>query len=204
MKFLLPWMEADLAEWISRPIHPQASRHVLPDPNHDLTEATLALEPEGEPVEDGPFDRVTDSILGYRIFGPKIGEPVTLTQRVRAGDTIGLKYRFPYLPGIRLFFASRVVEVFEDEPTDLGWRSGFVYQTLASHPELGEEIFEVTKHRDGNVTLRIEAWSRPNLWYVKLFAPLGRRIQKFAARCAVDYLTKVASCSTEEQKAVSL
>ena len=195
MKFLLPWMEADLEEWMERPIHPQAPRDMIPDPHHDLTEFTLAVEPEGEPTHDGAFDRVTDSILGYRIFGPKIGEPVTHTQRVRVGDTVGLKYKFPYIPGLRLFFASRVVEVFEDEPVESGWRSGFVYQTLTSHPELGEEIFEVTKHHNGTVTLRIEAWSRPNLWYVKLFAPLGRRIQKYAARCAVEYLSKVAQNS---------
>jgi Domain of unknown function (DUF1990) len=191
VQFVFPWSEPDLLRWLGRPIHPQAPRESVPDPYHDLTEATLAMESEGPPEENGSFARVSESILGYRVFGPKIGTPHAFTHKVTKGETIGLSYRF--LPGLSLFFASRVVEVFEYQETPDGWRSGFVYQTLTQHPELGEEIFEVSKRRDGTVTFRLEAWSRPNLWYVKLFTPLGRRIQKYAARCAVEYLTEVAA-----------
>lgn len=190
MQFLFPWSQPRLDIWQERPIHQLAPKEIIPNPNHDLTEVTLALEAEGEPTPGGPFERVAESVLGYRVFGPKIGRPVIYSQKVSVDETIGLCYRF--LPGLRLFFASRVVEVFEREETELGWRSGFVYQTLVKHPEVGEEIFEVTKLRTGQVKFRLEAWSLPNLWYVKLFGPYGRRIQKYAARCAVDTLTRVA------------
>lgn len=190
MEFIFPWSQPDLSKWEERKIHPEAPKEIIRNPNHDVTEATLALEPEGLPIQGGPFEKVSRSILGYQIFGPKIGKTVTHTQKVEVGDTIGLNYKF--LPGLRLFFASRVVEVFENEQTERGVRSGFVYQTLEKHPELGEEIFQVTKLPSGEVVLHIEAWSRPNLWFVKLFAPWGRRIQKYAARCAVEYLTHVA------------
>jgi hypothetical protein len=190
MEFLLPWMKPDLAPWEEKPINPLAPKESLPGPNHDLTEATLAVEQPGPPEEKGAYRRVAQSILGYRVFGERIGEPIILTHQVDPGETIGLAFNF--LPGLRLFFASRVVEVFEDQETEQGWRSGFVYQTLVDHPEVGEEIFEVRKYLDGRVIFRMEAWSIPNLWYVRLFAPLARKIQWYAARCAVDNLTAVA------------
>ena len=189
MEFLLPGMTPNLERWEPRPINPVAPKELLPSPNHDLTEVTLATELPGAPEDEGPYRRLVESVLGYRVFGPKIGEPIILTHRVDPGETIGLAFRF--LPGLRLFFASRVVEVFEDRECEEGWCSGFTYQTLVKHPEVGEETFTVTKHRDGAVSFRLEAWSRPNLWYVKLFGPLARRIQWYAARCAVEYLTGV-------------
>ena len=130
------------------------------------------------------------SILRYDIFGPRIGQGYRDRESVEPGATVGLKYRFA--PFLSMFFASRVVQVFDREETELGWRSGFVYQTLVGHPELGEEIFEVTKLRSGPVVYRMEAWSRPNLWFVKIFTPWARWIQKRAARCAGAYLGEVA------------
>lgn len=191
MEFLLPWMKADLDRWKARPIHPLAAKELVPAPFHDLMEVTLGVEGEGLPEEGGLFSRLSDSILAYRIFGPRIGSPVLGQPRVMLGDTVGLRYRF--LPGLELFFASRVVQVFECEECEKGWRSGFVYQTLQGHPELGEEIFELSKHRSGEVVFRMEAWSRPRAWYVKLLTPVARRIQKFAARCAAEYLAAIAA-----------
>lgn len=190
MQFLLSWMEPHLDPWFEKPIHPLAPKEMLPDAYHDVREVTLAQEEPGQPEPDGPYRKVAESILSYEIFGSKIGIPITRTGKVVVGDTIGLRYHF--LPGLSLFFASRVVEVFEDEETEDGWRSGFVYQTLESHPEVGEEIFEVTKLKSGVVKFRIEAWSQPNLWFVKLLKPWARRIQKHAAQCAVDFLGRVA------------
>lgn len=189
-------MVASLERWEGRAIHPLAPKEVLPNPNHDLTEVTLAVEAPGPPEADGPYRRLSESILGYRVFGPAIGQPVLLARQVGLGDTVGLCYRFA--PGIRIFFASRVVEFFQDEEVEDGWRTGFVYQTLLSHPEVGEEIFEVKKHRDGAVTFRLEAWSRPNLWFVKLCSPWARRVQKQAARCAVEFLRAVAQSARRQ------
>jgi hypothetical protein len=153
-------------------------------------ELTLAVEAEGPPGRDGPFRRVADSILRYDVFGPRIGESFTDREVLEPGATVGLKYRFA--PFLSMFFASRVVQVFDNEETDSGWRSGFIYQTLVGHPELGEEIFEVTKLRSGPVVYRMEAWSRPNLWFVKIFTPWARLIQRRAARCAGEHLGAIA------------
>jgi uncharacterized protein DUF1990 len=190
MQFLFPGMEPDLERWRRRPIHPLAPREKVPSPYHDFMEVTLAQEPPGEPIEDGPFSRVAGSILKYDIFGPKIGEPHRDCDVLKPDATVGLSYRF--LPFLSLFFASRVVSVFVREEVERGWRSGFVYQTLVGHPELGEEIFEVIKLREGPVVYSMEAWSRPNVWFVKIFTPWARRIQKKAARCAGEHLREIA------------
>lgn len=191
MQFLFPGMEPDLERWRRRAIHPQAPRERVPSPYHDLMEVTLAQEPEGPPSPIGPFQRVADSLLRYDVFGPVIGKGYRDRDKLEPGATVGLNYRF--LPFLRLFFASRVVEVFQHEEVERGWRSGFVYQTLVGHPELGEEIFEVTKLREGPVVYRMEAWSRPNLWFVKVFTPWARWMQKRAARCAGEHLCGIAN-----------
>lgn len=190
MQILLPWQPPVLTPWVEREIHPEAPRHRVPSPYHDCLEVTLATESPGAPDDDGPFARVEQSVLAYRVFGPAIGEPLLEGTPVQPGDTIGLVYRF--LPLLRLFFASRVTEVFVRQPYEGGVRSGFAYQTLEGHPELGEEVFTVSKNAQGTITFRIEAWSRPNLWFVKLLTPWARRQQKAAARSAGGHLAQVA------------
>lgn len=56
-------------------------------------------------------------------------------------------------------------------------RRGFAYGTLPGHPESGEERFTVTQLADGRVELAIVAFSRPQRWWSKLGAPLGRMVQ---------------------------
>lgn len=180
MQFLLPFMSTNLENWKSRPIHPRAPRDRVPNPNHDRKVMTMAVEELGDPERSGAFEILETEVLAYRIFGPDIGPSVVETTPVQVGDTIGLRYKL--LPFLHCFFASRVVRVFHREPTeDGGVRSGFVYQTLTGHPELGEEVFEVKKTASGAVVFRLEAWSRPRAWYVRLVAPVARWIQKRAA-----------------------
>ncbi len=193
MHFLLPGQKPRLLAWESRSIDPRAYRDRLPQADHDLTEVTLGFEAPGSPVPGGAFELLESAILAYDIFGPSIGEPVVERVPVRFGDCVGLRFRF--LGFVQLFFASRVDRVFRLESCPQGWTSGFTYRTLEGHPEVGEETFQVIKQRDGAVVLRIEAWSRPNLWYVRLFAPLARWIQKRAAKAAVAHLAEIASQS---------
>lgn len=190
MQFLLPWQRPNLARWRARSIHPLAARERVPNPFHDRLELTLALEGHGPPEPDGPFARLERSVLAYRVFGPEIGVPVIEREPVQVGDTLGLLYHFA--GPLRLFFASRVVEVFERQPVEGGWRSGFVYQTLEGHPELGEEIFEVRKQASGAVSFRLEAWSRPQHALVRLFTSWARVIQSQAAQSAARNLQQVA------------
>jgi len=72
----------------------------------------------------------------------------------------------------RLFAPCRVVVVL-DEPR----RKGFAYGTLPGHPEVGEELFVVTRDDQDQVQIHIRAFSRPSRWWVRLGAPVGRRVQ---------------------------
>jgi uncharacterized protein (UPF0548 family) len=69
--------------------------------------------------------------------------------------------------------SSRIVYLI-DEPA----RFGFAYGTLPPHIEKGEEIFMVELRDDGSVWYRIQAFSRPNRWYIWLAYPLGRAYQR--------------------------
>lgn len=67
----------------------------------------------------------------------------------------------------------RIVYTF-DEPN----RFGFAYGTLTNHFEQGEEIFFVEKDETGRVVYKIQAFSKPRLWLVKLAYPFARFFQK--------------------------
>ena len=55
---------------------------------------------------------------------------------------------------------------------------GFVYGTLTTHAESGEELFEVALNEDsGDVTYRIQAASRPRAALARFGYPVGRMLQ---------------------------
>jgi uncharacterized protein (UPF0548 family) len=57
-------------------------------------------------------------------------------------------------------------------------RVGFAYGTLTNHEESGEELFEVLfDPRNGDVTYRISAMSRPHTILARIGAPVARRLQ---------------------------
>ncbi len=68
------------------------------------------------------------------------------------------------LVGIHLTTACRVVAVHDRQDGD-GARFGFTYGSLQSHVESGEEMFEVARHSDGDVSYRIDVMARPGRWY---------------------------------------
>ena len=90
---------------------------------------------------------------------------------LRTGDVVGLRYHLA--PGLDLFFASRVVDVF-DAPDGGVHRTGFRYRTLVGHPEIGEETFSVETHlTSGVVQVALRSWSRPR----SVLARLGSRVR---------------------------
>lgn len=188
MQFLLPWTSPRLSVWEERPIDYRAYRTALSSPDHDLTEATMALEPVGPPVADGPFETLEAAVFRYDIFGSKVGRRVLRREPLQNGDTVGLEMRMR--PAVGLFFGSRVDHVFYRENCAEGVRSGFLYRTIVGHPLVGEETFEVVKRSDGTVVLRLEAWSRPNRWYVRALRPAARVLQRWCAGQAVAHLTR--------------
>jgi hypothetical protein len=154
-------------------------------------ERTVAVEGPGEPEPDGSYRRIAAAILRYDIFPPSLVTPVLRREPVAPGDTVGTHYHF--LPGIDLFFASRVVDCF-DKFVDGLWRSGFTYRTLAGHPVIGEETFSVEKDvSTGRVTAALRSWSRPGLWIAHLTRPLMRWLQIRAGRAALEHLQELVT-----------
>ncbi len=63
-------------------------------------------------------------------------------------------------------------------------RRGFVYGTLAGHPESGEEAFLVDLEDDDSVWLTVIAFSRPAVWWTRLAGPVVPLMQRsYARRC---------------------
>lgn len=57
-------------------------------------------------------------------------------------------------------------------------RYGFVYGSLDSHLESGEELFEVIRDEGGHVTYRIDVMARPGRWYTRLLRPVAERYRR--------------------------
>jgi uncharacterized protein (UPF0548 family) len=190
MIFLPLGRRPDLANWSARDFPPAALKGPRSTDNRDRHARVVAREPPGDPLPDGPFRRVATAIGEYHIFPPALLTRVMAKVPVAVGDTVGLTYRL--LPGLRMFVASRVTEVF-DGPVDGAWRAGFTYRTLAGHAELGEETFAVEKDRaTGKITASLTAWSRPGHWLTRIGYWYARWCQLHAGRSALDHLEAVA------------
>lgn len=181
---------ADLAPWEGRPF----SRGVEAGPrqrdNRDSHERVVGWESAGLPQENGVCRRLADAVLRFDVFPPELATGVTRRQPLQVGDAVGVRYHF--LPGVDVFFASRVIERFDRVEGDL-WRAGFVYRTLDGHPELGEEVFCVEKNlTTGQVQVALRSWSRPGTLLAQLGYPLVRRMQLRAGRAALDHLESLA------------
>lgn len=72
--------------------------------------------------------------------------------------------------------ACRIVHVVDETAPVRRW--GFAYGTLPAHVEQGEELFGIEWWADDTVWYRVEAFSRPRYWPVRLAAPLARRWQR--------------------------
>jgi uncharacterized protein (UPF0548 family) len=188
--FLLPGQKADLSCWARRDFPPAVVAGPRPADDRDLHVRGVARELPGDPLPEGPFRRVAATIGEYRIFSPRLITPVLAKTPVEVGDTVGLTYRL--LPGLRLFVACRVIDVF-DGPSATGWRAGFTYRTLAGHVELGEETFAVEKDwTTGEVTASLTSWSRPGHWLTRIGYWYARWCQTDAGRGALDRLEVIA------------
>ena len=130
-----------------------------------------------EVVYEGPqarqaFERARKQILGFTVYDRSlvavdlppdgVSPGLEFVQRLRVGP---LRMRGPV----------RVLDVW-DRKTASGAEAGFTYRALPGHPEVGEATFGATL--DGRqVRFRIESHSAPGRWFVRLGAPVGRRVQ---------------------------
>jgi uncharacterized protein (UPF0548 family) len=160
----------------------------------DCYERVVAHERPGEPEPGGPYERLARAIFAYDIFPPWLVEGILRRDPVEMGDTVGIVYHF--LPGIDLFFGARIIACF-DERDGTAWRTGFTYQTLQGHPELGEETFQVKKDLvRGEITVSLTSWSRFGLWLTRLAYPYTRWVQVRAGHAALDHLATLAASAT--------
>jgi uncharacterized protein (UPF0548 family) len=182
---------ADLSSWEKRRFSDGVEAGPRPGDKRDNHERVLGLEIPGPPADDGIARRAADAILRFDVFPPSVLSGVMPHTVAEVGDAIGLRY--PFAPGLRLFFAARVIERFEDTTATL-WRCGFTYRTLDGHPACGEETFIVEKElATGKVTAALRSWSRPDTLLARAAYPLMRLLQVRAARAALDHLERRAA-----------
>jgi uncharacterized protein (UPF0548 family) len=192
MNLLLPGRPEPLDAWIDRPFSPGSETGPSARDLPLSFERDLGREPPGAPLPDGAFARVARAVLAYEIFPAETVRGVLRRAPVQVGDTIGISYRLG--GGVRLFFAARVFDRFDGLQPDGRFASGFRYRTLAGHPELGEETFEVAKDpRSGSVRVALRSWSRAGLWLTWVGTPIMRLAQRRASEAALDALAKIAA-----------
>jgi uncharacterized protein (UPF0548 family) len=185
MDVLLKNAPAQMDSWRNRAI---TGLKAGPSDHWDCYRRPLAREAAGPP---GPtFRHLANCILDYQIFPEHLIRAVKAPGPLSAGDTVGV--RFVGFPLVDLFFACRVLRTFASEEEGR-WCEGFVYQTLAGHPERGEERFAVEKDlQTGEIWGQLSSWSGPGLWFIWLGEPLVRRLQHYANTAALTELERKA------------
>lgn len=148
--------------------------------NHYRSEAIIAREPPGEPVEEGPFRRAEVAVANYHFSDPEIvighfdADSRLLGRRMLLEMKVARTLR--YLAGV-------VVGAVRFEEQDGRYTFGFRYDTLEGHIERGSEWFLLGKDlATGEIDFRIEAsWlpgDFPNWWSRVGFHWLGPRYQR--------------------------
>jgi hypothetical protein len=175
--------------WEQAPFTPGVEAGPRPGDRRDHYEREVAREAPGLPEPGGPCERLAGAIRRYDIFPPSLITGL-VRRPVEVGDTFGTCYHF--LPGIDLFFAGRVTEVFAGEDGQT-WQAGFTFRTVRGHPELGEETFFVKKDLgSGAVHAGMRSWSRPGLWLTRLAGPFTRRVQVRSSHAGLEHFAQVA------------
>jgi uncharacterized protein (UPF0548 family) len=89
------------------------------------------------------------------------------------------------VPPLRTLAPCRVVYGVDEQH-----RRGFAYGTLPGHPAAGEEAFVLEQQPDGEVVLRLSAFSRPATWYARLGGPVTDLAQDAITRRYVTALRR--------------
>ena len=132
--------------------------------NHDRESTLLGF---GDPV----FEAAARALRQWAMFPPGWTQIYPHDAPLEAGKEVLVLFR---LFGLWWWRNSSRIVYLIDEPA----RFGFAYGTLPAHIEKGEEIFMVELRDDGSVWYSIQAFSRPNRWYVWLGYPFARAYQR--------------------------
>lgn len=123
---------------------------------------------------DGDYSRAREGLMGWSML-PAGWIKISLLndEPIEPGLTLVIQAR---ALGIWWMNACRVAYMIdEQEPVR---RFGFAYGTLPAHVEQGEELFSIEQWADGTVWYRLQAFSRPRYWPLKLAQPVARLLQR--------------------------
>lgn len=132
--------------------------------------------------DDDVFARACD---GLRRWEPHRHADVGLTPacpELRAGTTLLVRLR---VGPVHVVGGCRILHVIDERD-----RFGFVYATLPSHPEVGEERFLVERDGDDEVTFRVLALSKWRDPVVRAAAPVARLVQRRTTARYLDGLER--------------
>lgn len=120
---------------------------------------------------DQAFEAAKKALREWAMFPPSWTRIFPAHTPLQAGNEVLVLFR---LFGLWWWHNSSRIVYLIDEPA----RFGFAYGTLPAHIECGEEIFQVELRDDGSVWYSIQAFSKPNRWYVWLGYPVARAYQR--------------------------
>lgn len=166
--------------------------------NVDRYQASLAVEPKGEPIANGAFEAAANAIRLYKFPDPNLIRAVFDPDSELPGRNMllmasfmGFTFRF----GVRVTAVVDEVRKLENGQSARVW--GYSYRTLKGHFEVGEIRFEVSKNLDtGEVSIEINAYSKadriPNFFFRTGFKIFGRPLQRYFAHSSIRRLQKLA------------
>ena len=141
------------------------------------------------------YRRVADGILGWELqrragLRVRADSPrVVPGAHVVSGFGVG-----PF----RLSAPCQVVWVREPTPGGVPQSAGFGYGTLPGHPARGEESFEVEINSQGEVWLRIRAFSRPANWFYAAGGLVTRAAQRYVTSRYIEGARTLAAEGTAQ------
>ena len=138
----------------------------------------------------GVYRRVADAILGWELqrragLRVRADSPRAVPgARVVSGFGVG-----PF----RLPAPCQVVWVHEPSLDGVPQSAGFGYGTLPGHPARGEESFEVEINSQGEVWLRIRAFSKPANWFYAAGGQVTSAAQRYVTSRYIEGARSLAA-----------
>jgi uncharacterized protein (UPF0548 family) len=131
------------------------------------------------------FDKAVDGLVGWQMH--RSAGLAVAASATRAATGVLVVLRAGWGP-LSVVMPCRVVYT-----VDTADRRGFAYGTLPGHPEKGEEAFTVQLTEDGDVRVRIRAFSRPASALARVGGPVTRIVQEYATNRYVLSLRDLAN-----------
>lgn len=114
----------------------------------------------------------------------------TFLKGIQPNDTAGVYFR---LFGLWWANHCRILYLNDREEE---W--GFAYGTLTRHVECGEEYFYIRRDTTGKIFYGIQAFSKPNYWFVWLGYPLARFFQRRFVKQSLAIMQNIKTTSNEK------